>query len=49
MHYDLIVVGGGLTGVAAAVSAAREGTKVFLVEQSGMLGGAISGAHGDPI
>lgn len=42
MYYDLIVVGGGLTGVAAAVSAAREGTKVLLVEQSGMLGGAIS-------
>ncbi len=40
--YDLIVVGGGLTGVAAAVSAAREGLKVLLVEQSGCLGGAMS-------
>ena len=41
-RYDLIVAGGGLTGVAAAVSAAREGCKVLLVEQSGCLGGAIS-------
>ena len=40
--YDVIVVGGGLTGVAAAVSAAREGAEVLLVEQSGMLGGAMS-------
>ena len=40
--YDLIVVGGGLTGVAAAVSAAREGASVLLVEASGCLGGAIS-------
>jgi hypothetical protein len=40
--YDLIVAGGGLTGVAAAVSAAREGLKVLLVEKSGALGGAIN-------
>lgn len=42
MKYDLVVAGGGLTGVAAAVSAAREGMKVLLVEKSGCLGGAIS-------
>ena len=40
--YDLIVTGGGLTGVAAAVSAAREGLSVLLVEQSGALGGALN-------
>lgn len=40
--FDLIVVGGGLTGTAAAVSAAREGLSVLLIEQSGSLGGAIS-------
>ena len=40
--FDLIVVGGGLTGVAAAVSAAREGLRVLLVEASGCLGGAMS-------
>lgn len=40
--YDLIVAGGGLTGVAAAVSAARQGMRVLLFEQSGSLGGAMS-------
>lgn len=41
-RFDLIVAGGGLTGVAAAVSAAREGLSVLLIEQSGSLGGAMS-------
>ena len=41
-HYDLIVAGGGLTGVAAAVSAAEEGMKVLLIERTGCLGGAMS-------
>lgn len=39
-HYDLIVVGGGMTGAAAAVSATRRGLHTLLVEQSGALGGA---------
>ncbi len=42
MKYNLIVAGGGLSGVAAAVSAAREGLSVLLVEKSGCLGGAIA-------
>lgn len=37
--YDLIVAGGGLSGVAAAVAAAREGVKVLLIEKNGYLGG----------
>ena len=41
-NYDLVVVGGGLSGVAGAVSAAREGLTVLLVERSGCLGGAMS-------
>jgi len=36
---DVVVVGGGAAGVAAAVSAARNGAKVALVERSGSLGG----------
>ncbi|MBQ9802050.1 MAG: FAD-dependent oxidoreductase [Clostridia bacterium] len=40
--YDLIVVGGGLTGVAASVSAARAGLSVLLLEKDGCLGGAMS-------
>lgn len=41
-QYDLIVVGGGLAGVAASVAAARGGLRVLLVEKSGCLGGAMS-------
>ncbi len=40
--YDLIVVGGGVSGVAAAVAAARDGLSVLLVEKYGVLGGAMS-------
>ncbi|MDQ1913535.1 FAD-dependent oxidoreductase [Paenibacillus sp. GD4] len=36
---DVTVVGGGPTGIAAAIAAARNGAKVLLVEQRGFLGG----------
>ena len=38
-EYDLIVAGGGVAGVAAAVSAARMGKRVLLIEKSVSLGG----------
>ncbi len=38
--FDLIVAGGGTAGAAAALSAAREGLSVLLVEAAGALGGA---------
>ena len=41
-RYDLIVTGGGISGVAAATSAARAGLSVLLIEQTGTLGGAMS-------
>lgn len=37
--YDVIVVGGGIAGISAAVSAARAGSKVMLIEKSINLGG----------
>ena len=37
--YDLVVAGGGPGGVAAAISAARLGAKVLLVEATGCMGG----------
>ncbi len=40
--YDLLVVGGGLTGSAAALAAARNGQQVLLVERINALGGAPS-------
>lgn len=39
MEFDVVVAGGGLAGVFAAISAAREGMKVLLVEKCGYLGG----------
>jgi hypothetical protein len=52
---DFCVIGGGLSGVAAAVAAARHGAKVILVQDRPMLGGNASsemrmwvcGASGD--
>src|SRR5258705_354274 len=38
--YDVLVVGGGAAGVAAAVGAAKTGARVGLVEAAGCLGGA---------
>lgn len=41
-QYDLIVVGGGLTGTCAAIAAGRAGKRVLILEQSNALGGAIN-------
>ena len=37
--YDVVVAGGGPAGIAAAVSASRNGMKVILVDPAGCLGG----------
>ena len=38
-EYDVIVCGGGVAGVAAAVTAANNGLKTLLIEKSNILGG----------
>ena len=38
-YYDVIVCGGGVAGVAAAIGAARCGKSVLLIEKSTILGG----------
>ena len=38
-QYDVLVAGGGIAGVSAALAAARNGAKVILVEKLCMLGG----------
>lgn len=40
---DVLVIGGGPAGTAAAVAAAREGAEVILVERYGCLGGLSTG------
>ena len=38
-EYDVAVIGGGIAGIAAALSSARCGTKTLLLESSFVLGG----------
>lgn len=40
--YDVVVVGGGTSGVAAAVAASRSGANTILVERLGTLGGQMN-------
>ena len=39
---DVLVVGGGVAGISAAICAARGGAKVILAERDGCLGGTAS-------
>lgn len=47
-HYDVVVVGGGTGGAPAAISAARNGAKVLLIEKNGFLGGLATGGLMSP-
>ena len=42
--YDVVVVGGGTGGTAAAIEAARDGARVLIVEESPWLGGMLTSA-----
>ena len=39
MRYDVVICGGGMPGVCAAIAAARHGAKVALLEKRSVLGG----------
>lgn len=41
-RYDVLVAGAGVTGVTAAIAAAREGAQVLLVEGTGFVGGNVT-------
>lgn len=41
---DVLVCGGGVAGIAAAVSAARAGARTLLIERAGFLGGTATGS-----
>jgi hypothetical protein len=41
-EYDVVVVGGGTSGVSAAISSARAGANTILIERLGVLGGQMN-------
>lgn len=41
-HFDLVVIGGGMAGVCSAITAARQGIKVALIQDRPVLGGNAS-------
>ena len=41
-HYSFVVVGGGMSGLCAAIAAAREGVKTALIHARPVLGGNAS-------
>ena len=44
-HIDIVVLGGGAAGIAAAVAASRNGSKVILIERNTFLGGKATAAE----
>ena len=42
-HYDLVIVGGGISGCAAAIAANSQGVKVAMIHNRPVLGGNASG------
>lgn len=47
--YDVVVVGGGVSGCAAALAAARNGASVLVLERSGYLGGTLTSCGVGPM
>lgn len=46
-NYDVVVIGGGMAGITAAIASARNGARTILIEKNGWLGGiGIVGATG---
>jgi len=43
LNYDVAVIGGGVSGICAAIASARCGAKTVLIEKSGTLGGMCTG------
>lgn len=48
-EFDVVVAGAGPAGICAAVAAARQGSKVALVERYGVVGGNLTAGYVGPI
>ncbi len=48
-EYDVVIAGGGVSGAAAAIAAGRSMAKTLVVEQSGYLGGSLTGCGVGPM
>ena len=46
---EVVVIGGGISGALAAISAGRAGRKVLLVERYGFLGGMLTAGGVGPM
>lgn len=48
-EYDVLVAGAGPAGICAAVAAAREGSRVALIERYGVVGGNLTTGYVGPV
>lgn len=48
-NYDVVVAGGGVSGVTGAIAAARSGAKTLVIEKMGFLGGTLTACGVGPM
>ena len=44
-NYDVVVVGGGSAGIAAAIGAVKTGARCLLIERNGSFGGQATNSN----
>lgn len=49
MNHDIIIIGGGISGAVAAISAARCGMDVLIIEKNASLGGTLAACEVGPM
>jgi hypothetical protein len=47
--FDVIIIGGGVSGAVAGIASAREGAKTLIIEKMGFLGGALTASGVGPM
>ncbi|WP_261806808.1 FAD-dependent oxidoreductase [Lapidilactobacillus luobeiensis] len=48
-RFDVVIVGGGVSGSIAGIAAARNGSRVLIIESMGFLGGSLTNAGVNPM